>query len=354
MKPLVDILVVGDSGGSPYEFIEREWPVSLRVIPTGFGSMTAFVKSADLAHLIEGETELAGIMAIPPSTLPAVDPQAMFQAVALACRSLGVEGEHAASLGVDQINPDSLVDPTCSFLMTPGIRFLLGPRAECRAALFRRSSFKSIGPLRSVSEPIWDWAIRAARAGQRISSFASCDGHQSSPSRLPLLAPSRPGPEMNWLREHLAEFSWTESTVGCDLPSNVDQIALRAGLFQWHDFLDESHQLSQSIEGQGENRLGDYWHAIMHRREPDYSNAKYWFRQIGKPPSYLELRWQAEAILANSRAADAPRWRDRLHSGPSWNPLAFVDLCEECAANESSDLAWAARRIQFAEMSLLV
>jgi hypothetical protein len=136
--------------------------------------------------------------------------------------------------------------------------------------------------------------------------------------------------------------------------TKIEETALRAGLFQWHDFLDESHKLAQSIEGQGEDQVGDYWHAIMHRREPDYSNAKYWFRQFGNQPTYLELRQHADGILAACTAPEAPRWRDRLQAGSKWNPLAFVDLCEACAADENSDLAIAARRIQYAEMSLLV
>src|SRR6516165_1333879 len=47
-----------------------------------------------------------------------------------------------------------------------------------------------------------------------------------------------------------------------------------AGLWLFHDFLDESHAISQDID----TIEGSYWHAILHRREPDYVNSKYWFR----------------------------------------------------------------------------
>jgi hypothetical protein len=141
---------------------------------------------------------------------------------------------------------------------------------------------------------------------------------------------------------------------GSSSRSNVDEIALRAGLFQWHDFLNESHELSQSIEGKGENQRGDYWHAIMHRREPDYSNAKYWFRQIGNQPNYRDLRRTADGILAHCVSSDAPRSRARIQAGSKWDPFAFVDLCEACAGDETTDLALAARRIQYAEMSMLM
>ena len=194
--------------------------------------------------------------------------------------------------------------------------------------------------------------IRAVSAGQGIDSTPVPDDRKSPACRLPLLAPPRPTKESNWLLEHLTVFSPEKLHV--KPASKVDEIALRAGLFQWHDYLNESHELSQSIEGQGENQLGDYWHAIMHRREPDYLNAKYWFRRIGNQPIYRELRLYADGVLEKSTAADAPKWRERLGSGSKWDPFAFVDLCEECTPEETSELAMAARRIQYAEMSMLM
>src|SRR5262245_2525262 len=49
-----------------------------------------------------------------------------------------------------------------------------------------------------------------------------------------------------------------------------DAEALRAGLWLLFDYMEESHELSQKIA----TPSGSYWHAILHRREPDPSNAK--------------------------------------------------------------------------------
>jgi hypothetical protein len=46
--------------------------------------------------------------------------------------------------------------------------------------------------------------------------------------------------------------------------------ACRAGLFLYFNFLDESHAISQELH----TSTGSYWHALMHRREPDFDNPK--------------------------------------------------------------------------------
>ncbi len=88
--------------------------------------------------------------------------------------------------------------------------------------------------------------------------------------------------------------------------------ACLAALWLYHDFLDESHTTSQSID----TAEGSYWHGIMHRREPDAGNAAYWFRRVGKHPVFEELAKAAKQIGLEVGAK-------------GWDPFAFVDQCEE-------------------------
>ena len=96
--------------------------------------------------------------------------------------------------------------------------------------------------------------------------------------------------------------------------------ACRAALFLHYDFLDQSHALSQDLH----TPEGSYWHGILHRREPDFDNAKYWFRRVGTHPVMEPLRPRRP-----NGAAEEPSLATRfLVEQPRWDPLAFVDLCE--------------------------
>ena len=124
--------------------------------------------------------------------------------------------------------------------------------------------------------------------------------------------------------------------------------ACLAGLWLYHDYLDESHRLSQD----GEDVSFRYWHGIMHRREPDYGNAKYWFRRVGHHPVFDRLLDEARALgRADSDAASDDSVR-RLLGDKKWDASAFVDLCE-AAANSRPAIENLCRAIQMCEWRLL-
>lgn len=119
--------------------------------------------------------------------------------------------------------------------------------------------------------------------------------------------------------------------------------ACLAGLWLYADDLDRSHRISQGLH----DREGSYWHGIMHRREGDYSNAKYWFRRVGGHPIHEALGGRARRLAG--AAGGAPGF---LQARASWDPAAFVDLCEDACAGRNG-AAELCRKIQQQEWHLL-
>lgn len=87
----------------------------------------------------------------------------------------------------------------------------------------------------------------------------------------------------------------------------------------WHDDLDAAHGHCQAHEDDADC---NYVHALLHRREGDYANAKYWFREVGPHPTHVDVA-----------AAARQQNLERLLVRGAWDPATFVDACARTAGS---------------------
>ena len=190
-----------------------------------------------------------------------------------------------------------------------------------------------------------------------------------------------PGKPVTSLCEKLQAFSIESAFAPHKVVDRTMAQACLAGLWLRFDFLDQSHEISQEIK----TATGSFWHGILHRREPDYDNAKYWFHRVPDHPVYAPLCAAAKvaaslrdanailrpgeesleethgsrtvspkspASLGETRLLNADRAADFLTTQTEWDPFRFVDLVAAMTRRKSSS-EQLCRQIQRREWELL-
>jgi hypothetical protein len=127
-------------------------------------------------------------------------------------------------------------------------------------------------------------------------------------------------------------------------------LALISGLHLWNGSLDNSHTISQDLE----NRTGSYLHGILHRMEPDFSNAKYWFRMAGGHPAGELLQQKTLELLREPASGNEALYR-RFMQKTAWHPELLTDMVEEASQTHSTgDDVALLEQIQALELQLLL
>jgi hypothetical protein len=115
-----------------------------------------------------------------------------------------------------------------------------------------------------------------------------------------------------------------------------------AGLWLYFSCWNECHEIAQSLE----TPEAYFWHAILHRQEPDAGNASYWFRRVGSHAIFPDLCRAASDVLTSHPSVE-------FRPGDHWDPFSFVAFCERACKQPGSPSESAALEIQRAEWQLL-
>jgi hypothetical protein len=156
------------------------------------------------------------------------------------------------------------------------------------------------------------------------------------------LVPSGHG---NAAARDLLESTQPGDLIAGKLVRSDDARAMLSGLWLYFDFLDESHTISQSLSSE----TGSFWHAIMHRREGDFGNSKYWYARCPHHPALATIG-AAAGKCVNQMPADKSLLR-LVATG--WNPSAFVDLVQSVHESPSDPRHGVAVALQRAEWQIL-
>jgi len=128
-----------------------------------------------------------------------------------------------------------------------------------------------------------------------------------------------PGPRKGVWQEAALDRE-LDKLVASTLPTERQQL-IRALLLLWHDHFEPAHSIAQEIA----DRDGSFVHGILHRREPDYGNAAYWFRRVGEHPVFSDLAERSRALLQERSQGQLS---NELILADQWNAFGFINACE--------------------------
>jgi hypothetical protein len=128
--------------------------------------------------------------------------------------------------------------------------------------------------------------------------------------------------------------------LGADglFPNARSPQAAVAGILLIAGCWDDAHQVSQDLN----DAEGSYWHALVHRMEPETWNSDYWFGRVGPHPIF-------PPVLA--RAADVIRRHPQtgLELRNRWEPSLMNSWCDRARESKDSEFISAVTEIHTAE-----
>ncbi|MEA3213001.1 MAG: hypothetical protein QOE70_6058 [Chthoniobacter sp.] len=153
---------------------------------------------------------------------------------------------------------------------------------------------------------------RAVATLRRMKSYPDFIGRLlREENLLGKLTPSGP---LDWEWPRRIEEAGQATLAGEQSIGDPAAFALVKGaLLYAADALDPAHRVFQEAHSD----LGSYWHGMVHRREGDFGNGRYWFRRAGTLPCFAALHREASGVSAD------------MARQSNWDPYLFTGQCEQ-------------------------
>ena len=155
-----------------------------------------------------------------------------------------------------------------------------------------------------------------------------------NPELLRKLTPTEP---LGWdLPEKIRDASDETISGGKEIADAKMFALIRGALLNAADALAAAHRIFQDDASD----LGSYWHGVMHRREGDFDNARYWFRRAGRLPIFDKMH-EAAAQVSATMAKQA-----------TWDAYLLTGMCEQVKFGDTDAVAECVKlqRVEFDQL----
>lgn len=238
--------------------------------------------------------------------------------------------------------------------------FLAPPWAPGTLMLTKEASLQ-LGSHRNIDDTVWEYALRQIDRNT-IPTILEEDlaiwRSESSNTKLGLVTASL---QHRFLKPYIDKTETAALFSEHTLISQMHGDLIRNALYHKNDDIDTAHQICQTIGETTDAPEVCYWHGLIHRREPDFNNARSWFQKT--------LNFAANNLLHQAvynflqRAIQMPDYGDtrevalqfwqHLKTQNTWDALYFLNVCESAIENPNPDLQKLLEDIQAIEFDTL-
>lgn len=238
---------------------------------------------------------------------------------------------------------------------------LLAPPWAPGTTILTKEASDQLGSHRNIDNTLWEYALRQIERNATPQILEEDLAIWRSDVSNPKLGLVTSGLQHRFLKPYIDKIETSTLFSENHLTSHIHGDLIRNALYQNNDDLDAAHQICQNAGNDSDLPEISYWHGIIHRREPDFNNARSWFQKsqnLGVNDTLYRATYNLlqRAIqmpdYGNAREI-ALQFLKHLQNQETWDVFYFLNLCEAQAQNKDPHLEKLLEDIQALEFQTL-